>query len=384
MAMPSGSRLQRAFACPSSAVLPQFESVGEEAWKGTVKHEFFANLQRMDRDEALALVPEEYREACEMVDVSCFPIGAEWLPEVALAYDVVTGKVRHIGNDIGRNYGPLAETEIPMTLDLVGRGGVPMVIDYKTGRGWVTKAKDNWQLRAGAVGVSKWLGVSEVRVGLFFVREGSSPGWDSALFDAFDLASFEDDLRGLRPKLMEKPPNVTTGAHCRYCPAFASCPAQAALVKRMANEPETLAAEVLAKLTPETAGEAWKRLRLMEATLREVKNAITAFAHATPIPIGEGRVLGEWTSETEEVDPLKARTALEGLYGRETAERACEFETSKAAITRAIRPVYEEKKRAGEKVTIKELNEAALERIREIGGIAKKTKTSLKEYEAEL
>jgi hypothetical protein len=382
MATPSGSSLGRAFACGASMTLPRADSISDAGTAGTVKHEFLANLQGMGRDDALALVPEEFREACEVIDLSVLPVGAEWTAELAVVYDFEKHAARIVGHNIGRNYGALRPTEIPMTIDLLGRADVPMVIDHKTGWGWVTRARDNWQLRGAAVAVSKLLKVDAVRVGLLFLRDGAAPDWDSTEFDAFDLANFEDELTKL--PALEKAARLVTGSHCRYCPSFQFCPAQTGLARRMAS-PEDLAEAITdapaTALTPELAAKAWERLKAAEYVLKSVRESLRLYAEATPIPLGEGIALGRVEKEVDEIDADKARATLEGLYGREVAEKACGFDTSKKAIGDALRIVYEKRKQSGEKVTLKDLNAEALGAIRDAGGIGKRKKSEVREFE---
>jgi hypothetical protein len=383
MALPSGSRLHRAMLCPASAVLPRVESVSGAGEKGTAKHAFFANLQRMPREEALELVPVEHRTACEALDVSQLPIGAEWLAEVALVYDVASDSARFLGQDVGREYGQLGETELPMSLDLVGlfEGGA-LVVDFKTGRGKVPPVHVNWQLRIGAMAVARWKGLERVRVALAFPREDGTWGWSFAEHDSFDFFEMDGELRDFaasikRPDAAER---VRVGGHCRYCPSLAYCPAQTVMVRRMAAEPEKVGADIRSLLTPETAGRAYERLRAVKAVLREVESALHAYASQTPIPLSDGSTWGPVTTEREELSAEVAYRVLSELHDPDVAHGACDLEASKAGVKRALRAVFEKRKAAGEKVTLAALEREALDAIRRAGGVRPKSRTEFKEY----
>jgi hypothetical protein len=180
-----------------------------------------------------------------------------------------------------------------------------------------------------------------------------------------------------RPDAAER---VRVGEHCRYCPSLAYCPAQTAMVRRMAVEPEKVGADIRALLTPETAGRAYERLRAVKAVLREVESALHAYASQTPIPLSDGSVWGPVTTDREELDAKVAYRVLSELHDPGVAHGACDLETSKAGVKRALREVAELRKAAGEKVTLAGLEREALEAIREAGGVRLKSRTEFKEH----
>lgn len=387
--LPTGSRVQRAMECAPSAVLPRVEHRQDAARKGTGVHAFVASLQTLDRDGALALVPKEHREACEAIDVTALPLGGEFLAEASLAYDVETEVVRFLGCNIGREYGPLGPNEIALTLDTVGLGdSLAFVADIKTGRSYVPPAYRNWQLLLGALAVCRWKGLSAARVALIHLREGEELVWDCHELDAFDLASAAVDLRDMVTRIREaeravaqgQTPAVVTGPHCRYCPSFTGCPAQTALIRQLGDEPGKLAHDVKALLAPETAAKAYHRLRVIKEAVKAIDAAIYGYAQEHPIDLGDGMEFGPVEKHVESIDAGVARAELAKLHGPEVAEKACDFETSKAGIERALRSVYETRKAAGEKVTIKALKEEALAAVRDAGGVVEKPRTETREH----
>lgn len=385
----SGSALQRLWACQGAAVLPQVDRTSPFAEAGTAKHSYFRNLKRMDREEALALVSDEYRELCEAVVVDDLPLSEEFLAELAVAYDVDTDTCREIGEDKDRNYGPLGPREIPMTLDLAADGEEYVFVgDYKTGRGYVTPARRNLQLRAGALAMARLKGRSAARVAIVHVREHGQPFYDVAHFDAFELELIAAELRELMNRVEAAreadaagaSPALATGEHCRYCPSFQFCPAQTVLLRQVVAEPERVTQELKAMLTPETAGRAYLRYQAVKTVLREVEKSLRAYAAEHPIPLGDGAFYGPVAREKEVLDAEVVREVLKEQHGADIADRACEFSTSKAAIDRAVRVVQEAKKQAGEKVTLTSLNKAALDAVRERKGFEMKKTTELDEY----
>lgn len=383
----TASSLQRYAVCPASAVLPRAESVNERAHRGHVIHAFLENVPKIGREEALAAVPEEYRDACAVIDVDALPLDAlRFAQEVTFAYDVATGRAREIGRGLTREqaYADLKSTEIGGTADVVGLsadGRTVVVLDFKTGRTEIAAAERNWQLLFLAIASSRAYGAIDARVGLIHIPEDGLPWYDAATLDAFDVDAGAVDLRKLFDRVEAsaraveegRPPSAVTGEHCRYCPCLAYCPAQTALVRQMAADPEV--ADLDRPVTVQDAARAYEKVKALKAALRRVEQNLYTFAAAHPIPLPNGMVLGPVESSREGVDGEIARRVLAELYGQATADRACEWSTSKAAIERALKPlaVTLEKKLAP-------LKREALAAIAEAGGISRTVTTSIKEH----
>lgn len=397
--LPSASKLDRAFICLASAVLPRTDSATPQANRGKALHAFFADLQTMDADAALARVPEEYRGDCQAIDVDQVPRGAEFDPELALVYDVESEKVRVVGHDVGGNYGQLAPTEIPMQLDLAAVGSdFVATYDFKTGRGYVPSARRNWQLKVAALALARLSGKDNARIAILKAIDGDV-AWDAAELDGFDLDTIAADLRILAKRIaIERehladmkegasesksyPLRAVTGEHCRYCPSFTHCPAQTSIIRRVAGDPEGVVKDTKAMLTPETAARAYERIKLVREVMKQAESALYAYASENPIQLSDGRVFGPVERSTEELDVEVVRTVLAELHGADIADKACTFETSKAGIERAVRTVYERLKQAGEAKTLKELNTTALAVVRDRGGSKTKTRSEIREHKA--
>lgn len=385
--LPSGSKIQRAFSCLASAVLPQLEVSGEASQSGAWKHVFFANLRR-GLPAALAEVPEEYREACEAIDVSSFAALEAFESEVPLVYDVQRHVTRRLGAGGHREYGALGPFEIPMTLDVAGVGHAEvMSADLKTGFGHVPAAHRNWQLATGALALSALHGIDHARVAIIKAPEGLRPSWDVAVMDGMTLLDARAELLRLAGRIAEarsKPAELapmTIGEHCRYCPSRLHCPALVGLVQQVAARPGE-AATLATQLQPAQARDAYERMKVLRGVVKELETALSTYAGEFPITLGDGRVYGARPGADTAVDAGIARAVLRRLHGDEVADKACEFEATKASVKRALRDVYEQRKNTPQKTTLVDLEGAAFSAIETAGGFKTREVVRIKEFEA--
>lgn len=378
--------------CAASAALPRVDSVSQPAARGVALHLFVERVQESGREAALATMDAEWLADCEAMDTAWLEGLEHLVSELAMAYDVVAETTRIIDKGVGRNYGPLSPTEVVLTLDLCGAQGTEvLVVDLKTGRGHVTPAKDNWQLKVGALALARHRGLDAARVALLLAPEGSAPSWDIATLDAFDLADAAQQLRDLYAAVTKadaavaegRAPNVTVGEHCIYCPARLACPGQGALLRRMATEPEGVANDAKQLVTLEHVAEAWVRLKLMKQALGDVEAAIRAAASEAPVPLRDGLVLGKHETQRDEVQPEKARALLMEAYGPEVVATAFESKASKASISRGLRLEYEKRKAAKEKVTVSAVEAEAFGLLRDAGALVKTKRVAVEEYQPE-
>lgn len=371
-------------ACVASAVLPRVEVTGEAAQLGTWRHLFFANL-RHGLDEALLSVPEEYRAACEAIDVSSFAGLESFESELALVYDVSKHQTRRIpAGKSHRDYGALGPNEIGMTLDVAGVGtSEVLVADFKTGNGWVPAASRNWQLAVGALAMSALNGESNARVALIMAPEGMTPWWDVAVLDGFALAEARMRLMDLAERISTaRPdaPSMVLGEQCRYCPSKLHCPAHTGLIQRVAAEPGKELATLTDALTSDKARKAYETLKVLRQVVRDVEARLAEYAEQHPIQLDGGRVYGPKAGVETTVDAEVVRRVLSTLHGPDVADKAVEFEASKASVERALRVVYEKRKQDGQKTTLKALNEEAMAVIEADGGIKTRETVRIKEW----
>src|SRR5690606_22357045 len=175
-----------------------------------------------------------------------------------------------------------------------------VVYDYKTGWSAQDDAADHWQIKALALAAARAYGKSNARLGIIRVWESGAVSYDVATFDAFDLDRIEVDLCAVLDRRFEaieeiragRVPTVTTGRHCRYCPAFHACPAQVALVRQAAAAPEELERHLAELITHENAALAYHRIVEVQMVLEDRKSVVHAIAEKEPILLGNGRMLG--------------------------------------------------------------------------------------------
>lgn len=235
----TGSGIGRAAVCPPAYSQPAvYSPQSKEAAEGHGTHEFLRAIARGDdRDHALAAVTGDARKTCEGIDVSKIPLG---YPEMPLAYDVVTGRAREIEVKSHRDYSEATDTEIPGTCDLyvpATDASPARVIDWKTIR-WDEPDPGLYrpQLEFYALCLARTFGLSEIVCEVKTISEDGAVGTAAEwTLDTLDLVAVARRVRYTwdqvqRALKREGIPDVTEGAHCRYCPAWVSCPAKRASV----------------------------------------------------------------------------------------------------------------------------------------------------------
>lgn len=409
---PTASGLFRAHNCTASCALPQVSTGSDAAAKGTSGHSYLEQLGAgVDTEKALEKIPAPHRDMCERIEVDGLPLGPGYLQEVTFAFDVSTGRARHLGNGLGRQYPPTSPTEIVGTLDVVGKAeGKVIVEDYKFDgyESHSPEPEENPQLFFGALCLARLdPSISSIEVALRHFRPDGSHWREKAEVDAFDLDIFAGQLRVLldRIRVSEdlvfagKTPPVSRGPWCRFCPAVTSCPPILDMVRAAAHDPAAPAEQIRDLLQDAGAGDlasrkqaaslALRRLKEVEDALKPWKSAIYLFASEQPIDLGDGRVYGTVDRPIDELDARKTRTVLAQMFGPEVAEAGCDFETSKAQIERAVKPLWT--KRAAEwkeakgqgltkdkKPTLTGLKEAVLVELAKAGGVNRVVKRQVR------
>lgn len=390
--LPSASKLQLALTCAASQVMPVVDSEWASGEAGREKHQQLADYLTAPPSDApltpwLDSVAEHAAELRHPDTVS----------ELALAYDVATGRARVLGRNLGRHYPETAPTEFYGAFDYVRLDpGEVLVVDLKTGMAEVPHPARNAQLRFGALAAARYHGVDSARGGILHAPEGRTPWWSWAEFDAFELEVIAAEMKSLADRIgyarndyrRGKTPRLRVGEHCGYCPARYGCPARVAMAQRLAGEPEKVVLDLKAMLTPESAALVLDRWQAATKALQEVGSALYAYATENPIPLGDGRVWGPRTSEREVIDAEKAWPVLVEKYGAEVARKAMSLDTSKAGVSRAMQLLRESVRGAAErpagvgpgKVTIKALNEDALAALRAAGCMTRKTTKTFETY----
>mgnify|MGYP000865174944 CR=1 FL=1 len=284
----TASGIARAHACPAAYALPSVQTPpSEHASAGSAMHAFLDALQTRTRDDALTTVPEEHRAWCAAIDPTRIPRGQ---PEIALAYDVFSGRARRL--DVRAREYAVLETEIAGTCDLYvpAIGTDPArVIDWKTGT-WsaATPESHRPQLALYALMLARAEGLDEIRAEVVSIGDDSSvrvvASWD---YDLDTLAETAVSVRKTWARVQQarsaSSVDVREGEHCRYCPAWNACPAKLAAVRAVLDDVSTL--------TPDAIGRAYVRAMDLERWAEAVRVAARDAAQGRSLPTGDGRVV---------------------------------------------------------------------------------------------
>ena len=366
MSLPTASKIERVLACAASHALPQtYDAPSVYAAAGNARHEALAEHlvsgSTSTAPEVAAWV-ESVAEAAEPLKGSRV--------EVALAYDVLWGSGRIIGENIGRAYGPVGLTEVVGSADYLHHDdGELWVVDLKTGRSEVTAPHENAQLLTLAVAARAALGMrGGARLSLLLAPDGSPPRWRHADVTGGDLTRHEERLAGMAVAIEEAradvgagraPRHLAQGEHCRYCPAKSACPARIALARGTLETPVEQAAVWRAMMAAGKRAEVYRLWRAARDVLGEVGDALHASAAEAPIELGDGEVFGRREVSRAVIDADAAWPLLAGPFGALVARAAMTLDASKASLARAAALLWEQRKAAGVKST-KKATEAEL------------------------
>jgi hypothetical protein len=333
----TGSALDRAEACPASAVLPAAYSPSSTAAdEGTAIHRYLETGE----------LPEAFKARCEAIDMArAVPLtsGID-MRETAFAFDCRTWDVRKIHLTGPREYGALLHSEVALTIDRAWRdeGGMLHVDDYKTGVD-APEAEGLLQLEAAAVCVAGYLGVDRIAAAIVHIGQDGRVWRDEVVLDIFDLQAASERIASVWRAVQAGPTDVSTGNHCKYCPALTACPAHAGIVKRFADIDADL-------LTIEDVGRAWEQLQAAQQWLAKVEQAIKLRIDregSAPLPSGgcvrpvevqRASVVADaaWPVLTElGIDPSKIAETRLGIGDVEKAAKAIGVKDVRARLMAA-------------------------------------------------
>ena len=388
MILPTFSHLQRAMLCPASCTFPHAKHHSPAAEQGKAVHAFLAAVPKLGADRALEKVPDAYRDLCESIHLDAIPglDKAEFVDEIAIAYNVQTGEARVVGVDIGRTYPDLGPYWIYGTIDKLGLTPSEIIIwDFKTGWGHVPAPEDNWQLKACAVAACAAYERRRARVGLIHIsNDGRDPRTVDAELSPFELSLAQGKLAHLVDvlyKLRDNPaldPPIVEGEHCNFCPAFAHCPAKHQLAVRLATDPCAVREEVLSLLTPENAKQAYLKVQALGRILEQVMGALESYARQNPIELADGRIFGPHPYTQERLIGKDAQPSIDRILGEGYADQAIEKQLTKAGVKRAVRKYLHD--HPNSKQTIKQLEEDLFSDLRQVGAARKITTHPVSEY----
>jgi len=315
----TGSSFGRADVCLPSELLPKTLSTGGhwQTW-GRVGHKFLCEVSTLGREDALDNAPAEYRDALSLIELERLPVDpSRFAPEVVFRYDVKSDTAVEVAR--GEPTRPYANDEDPWTMwgtaDVVGLTEDAVVVaDFKFGWGWIVPALVNPQLRSYALMACRAYGRSRAIIALCRIRDDGTPYYDQAELSVVDLdataqAVYElHDRLEVARKLGREHWTPVEGPHCRYCKAFAHCPAKANLAVALGA-----GIALPAVIDPTNARAVYERLSSVRAVVLKVEEALDEYARAHPIDLGDGWVYAEKKQPRESIEPVLAEPVLAAM-----------------------------------------------------------------------
>lgn len=349
------SALQRALSCDGSLVLPRARTHNVWADQGHDEHEDLSDFAGLP-PEIKKYIPESMRA------------------EVKLAYDVLAGTGRIIGEGSDRGYGEVGPFEIPGSCDGLAvceddAGPYVLIVDWK---GWqeVAPARSNAQLWGYALAACRALGIDRAIVRILYARERRLlRSVDEYEIDFRELADFASRLSRLYAKQAElkrqhsNGVQVTTneGSHCKHCESKHACASKNALLIQLSGKGLAVVGDTV--MTNEKAADAVRQFLAAEQLVKDAKARLTAFVDENgPIDLGNGEFYGRYQKQGDErLDGAVARRAIAEVVGEQAKEFlavAIENRTSKAALERAAKAIGKPPKFA----------KMVVQKIRDMGG----------------
>ncbi len=241
---PSASSMERYALCPGS--------YAAERGLSDVKTEDSASGDRIHAALAGQRVEPPLTDDEETTRAACQKRAAELTDSLVPNWDAEFFERRFWWNEILSGQPDLVRVDYTP--------GTALVIDYKTGRGEVTSADGNLQLRTLAVLVAHTCALKRIIVAI--VQPLAGPN-SVCLYDEIALERARSEIMGIldsihKPDAQRRP----SFKACQYCKAKATCleAREASVALPLANIPEgTTASAIAATLTGETLGEFLKR-----------------------------------------------------------------------------------------------------------------------------
>lgn len=303
-----------------------------------------------------------------------------WHAEPAYVLDLA-GRARHVGDNIGRKYPRLSDTEIAGSADIVGLSdSAAVVIDVKTGRPEnVDPAAENAQLATLALAVHLAHGVDTVRTVLAFPTSAGVVT-DEHTLDAYDLANWHAELVALADKIPASVPQPSKKS-CQYCPAKASCPAMTEALATVAPSRRLpVVMDARAITSPEHAADQYRALRAAKTAIDAAWSALRQYVDEHgPVNLGDGLAYGSKQTRRESID-LSTRAAIGALQNElgDAWALAVSAETTKTAIKSAAKEAAKVTGESGAAV-----ERRTLEALRQVGAVKTSTTTTYDEIKKE-
>jgi len=380
---PTGSILDAVLKCPGLWVLPHCKEQDKDVQvRGIVIHATIELAAKRGVAEAVTIMSLQYPEhAATIEDIPWDELEQELAMEheVALAYSPSRDEGRLLGTS-GRDYDSVKDDEYALTVDVLKVEESRVIVkDYKSGYALLGPAQHAAQLLLGALAACRAYGKRKAYIEYIYVR---NPFFrDGVEVDVFELEVFRGKLLRLDEKLSQarrrielgQMPDVTSGKHCRYCPATNSCPSQKSLAIELSTGAS--APSLNTSLTRGQMADAWEKIDVAQSLLNKMRAAIIGEAAREPIQLKNGKMLGQVQKRGQEsLCGDVTYEVIKELYGERVASDSVKFTTTKKDIKAALKSNGIEKHTVAQK--------EAIEIIRERGGSKRsKPKSEVKEYE---
>lgn len=263
--LPSASGMERLALCPGSFLLEVQHGERTETEDSTLGdriHDWLAWRKA-------ALAPEE-QEIADVCEAHAKRVYDEWEGSHRCAVNTDTVREQRIwardADGLGRTWS--GKPDLVAVIECADGKRRALVVDYKTGRGDVTRAAGNMQLRALAVLVAEEFNVQEVRVAIVQPLAGPPTVCDYTETD-LAVSGVEIDAivrRATTPGQDRRP----SPAACKYCGAKAACPEGRNLALAMAKPLARDGGVIL--LTPEEMAGFLHAARAAEAIIESVRD----------------------------------------------------------------------------------------------------------------
>ena len=353
--MITASKLELARLCPGHASLPQHDSRSVDAEAGVERHKAW------EVDITAGRIPEELDERWPDV---------VWESEVPFAWDMATGHGRQLVKGQHRDYAGLGPFEIAGTADVVGRGPHQLVVVDRKGFDRVPAAVANLQTGIAALAFASIHHRDVVQVGIYY----EAAPFDVAELDVFSLEAMAETIRlVMRTSASDKALNE--GEHCKYCPAFGSCPKKQKLALEVMTEtPDERLAMLLPLRDDATAANAYAFAERLRELLKRLDAAVYARANEAPIPLGDGLMFGKVSKlSNEKLDGDVVYAVLKELHGQEVADAAVIRSATKDRIKKALSVI-------GGRGQVAAMERSTMAEVRNRGGAKREMRDSFDEY----
>lgn len=333
------SSLPRLELCPRSETLPGVSETSEFAEAGTIRHRFLQTCYERSRDEALAEAPAAHRARLEAIDVPVFP--GKISCEVTLEWRGITGHA-----DV-----------VAATPDGV------FILDWKGAYADVDDPSTNLQLGFYAVAaIAKFKLPMKATIIVARIMEDGEVRFIRADLDSAALLAIAKRIAATQESVGGSNPRLQMGGHCRYCPAWRSCPAHISVMHEIGKGVLGIDSEWK---SPEMVFLTHDKLTAAEKTIEEAKKTLKLYVAATGKLEWNGRTLEVVNEERRSIDGERAFPILLEALGEDGARAACEIKTSFTAIKDVVKD--------------KEKTKAIEARLSDSGAVAVKVIQKIKE-----